>query len=63
MAQGRPRTFDTQLREDTMEKKPYTPPTITKHGDAVELTRGFGGKYWESFMSKAYSDFDLEPKD
>lgn len=46
-----------------MEKKPYTPPTITKHGDAVELTRGFGGKYWESFMSKAYSDFDLEPKD
>lgn len=43
------------------QKKPYTPPTLTKHGDAVELTRGLGGKYWESFMSKPVSDFENPP--
>jgi hypothetical protein len=30
-----------------MEKKPYTPPTVTEHGDAVKKTNGMGGKYWE----------------
>jgi hypothetical protein len=44
-----------------MEKKRYAPPTITTHGDAVELTRGFGGKYFEAFMSKPVSDLEMDP--
>lgn len=30
-----------------MEKKPYSPPTVTQQGNAVEQTNGFGGRYWE----------------
>lgn len=41
-----------------MEKKPYSAPTITEHGKAVEQTQGVGGKLWEPFMTKLYSDFD-----
>jgi hypothetical protein len=32
---------------DKMEKKPYTPPTITKFGKIVEETKGYGGVMWE----------------
>jgi hypothetical protein len=39
-----------------MEKKPYTPPTVTEQGNAVKETRGLGGKYWESYLNKYYSD-------
>lgn len=39
-----------------MEKKPYTPPTITVHGDAVKETKGFGGEYWEIMSAKNTSD-------
>lgn len=35
-----------------MQKKPYTPPTITEHGDAVKGTRGFGGDYWETMSPR-----------
>jgi hypothetical protein len=30
-----------------MVKKPYSPPTLTDHGDAVEKTKGLGGAWWE----------------
>lgn len=30
-----------------MQKKPYTPPTVTEHGNAVRETKGFGGEFWE----------------
>ena len=30
-----------------MEKKPYTPPKITEHGDAIKETKGWGGTIWE----------------
>jgi hypothetical protein len=32
-----------------MEKKPYSPPTVTDHGDAVEKTKGISGKSWEMY--------------
>lgn len=41
-----------------MEKKPYAPPAVTDHGKAVEQTKGFGGKFYESLMPKPVSDFD-----
>jgi hypothetical protein len=34
------------------EKKPYTPPTVTEHGNAVQSTKGFGGKYFEMMNPK-----------
>jgi hypothetical protein len=34
-----------------MEKKPYSPPTVTDHGDAVEQTKGISGRCWEMFGS------------
>jgi hypothetical protein len=43
-----------------MEKKPYTPPTITEHGDAVKQTTGFGGRYWEVMSSRYTSDIDVK---
>jgi hypothetical protein len=30
-----------------MEKKPYTPPTVTNLGSIVIETKGFGGETWE----------------
>jgi hypothetical protein len=45
-----------------MEKKPYTPPTITEHGDAVRQTKGFGGEYWEMMTPKFHSDVEYDPK-
>lgn len=30
-----------------MEKKPYSPPTLTDLGDAVEKTKGITGQCWE----------------
>jgi hypothetical protein len=41
-----------------MEKKPYTPPTITEQGNAVHQTRGMGGKYWEPFTNQAWSHLE-----
>jgi hypothetical protein len=32
-----------------MEKKPYSVPTVTDLGDAVEETKGITGGYWEPF--------------
>jgi hypothetical protein len=46
-----------------MEKKPYTPPTLTEHGDAVQQTRGFSGKYWETLLNKNWSDYDIDDDD
>jgi hypothetical protein len=43
-----------------MEKKPYTPPTITEHGDAVKVTKGFGGTIWEVMSPRQGSDVELE---
>lgn len=39
-----------------MQKKPYTPPTITEHGNVVKATNGLGGKYWEMYANKMYAD-------
>lgn len=41
-----------------MEKKPYTPPTITEHGDAVKQTKGFGGPYWEMMSPRPTSEVE-----
>ncbi|HET7230971.1 MAG TPA: hypothetical protein VFJ16_13255 [Longimicrobium sp.] len=30
-----------------MDKKPYTPPQVTKHGNAVEMTAGEHGRALE----------------
>ncbi len=30
-----------------MDKKPYVPPQLTKHGDAVEMTAGEHGRALE----------------
>jgi len=30
-----------------MQKKSYTPPTVTEHGNVVEETKGVGGWSWE----------------
>jgi hypothetical protein len=43
-----------------MEKKPYTPPTITEHGDAMKLTKGFGGEYWEFMNPRQTSDVEID---
>ncbi|MGH7447836.1 MAG: hypothetical protein ACREK1_02225 [Longimicrobiales bacterium] len=43
-----------------MQKKPYTPPTITEHGKAVEQTKGFGGTNWETMSPQLGSDVDIE---
>lgn len=32
-----------------MQKKPYTPPTVTDMGDAIEKTKGMSGDCWEYF--------------
>jgi hypothetical protein len=39
-----------------MQKKPYTPPTITEHGKVIEQTKGVGGRYWEVINPKPASD-------
>ncbi|HEX6133732.1 MAG TPA: lasso RiPP family leader peptide-containing protein [Longimicrobiales bacterium] len=43
-----------------MEKKPYTPPTITEHGDAVKATKGWGGPLWEITNPKPAPESDIE---
>ena len=43
-----------------MEKKPYTPPTITEHGDAVKVTKGFGGEFWEMMTPRTTSDVKMD---
>ena len=45
------------MQKQTNEKKPYTAPTVTEHGNAVEATKGFGGKFFEVMSSK------VEPED
>ena len=45
-----------------MEKKPYTPPTITEHGDAVKQTKGFGGEYWEMLTPRYHSEIEYDGK-
>jgi hypothetical protein len=52
---------DALSSEAEVEKKTYVPPVITEYGDAVHLTRGLGGRFWESFMSKMVSDLDTDP--
>jgi hypothetical protein len=32
---------------DDMRKKAYTAPTLVRHGSAVEVTLGWGGKFLE----------------
>jgi hypothetical protein len=34
-----------------MERKPYSPPTVTDHGNVVEKTKGWGGDWWEYWGS------------
>ncbi len=34
-------------RMDDMRKKAYTAPTLVRHGSAVEVTLGWGGKFLE----------------
>lgn len=46
-----------------MEKKPYAPPTITEHGNAVKETKGFGGKYWEIMSPRSSSELDPDNLD
>jgi hypothetical protein len=43
-----------------MEKKPYTPPALTEHGDAVKETKGFGGEIWEYMNPKPGSDIKVD---
>lgn len=43
-----------------MEKKPYAPPTITEHGNAVKKTKGFGGPNWETMSSRNTSDIEMD---
>jgi hypothetical protein len=43
-----------------MQKKPYTPPTITEHGSAVEKTKGFGGEFWELANPRPTSAVELD---
>jgi hypothetical protein len=42
------------------DRKPYTPPTITEHGDVVKQTKGLGGKYWELPMPRSVSVLDMD---
>lgn len=39
-----------------MDKKPYNPPTVTEHGNAVKQTTGIGGKYWELYAPRTTPD-------
>ena len=41
-----------------MEKKPYTTPSITDHGSAVEKTKGVAGAAWEYWGGKHDIIFD-----
>ena len=43
-----------------MDKKPYSPPTITEHGDAVKETKGFGGDYWEMMTPRTTSEIKMD---
>ena len=45
------------MQKESNGKKPYTAPTVTEHGNAVEATKGFGGKYFEVMSTKS------EPED
>ncbi|CAN5616065.1 hypothetical protein BH23GEM10_BH23GEM10_17950 [soil metagenome] len=31
----------------TKQKKTYTAPTVTEHGNGTEETKGLGGEFWE----------------
>lgn len=42
-----------------MEKKPYTPPTLTDHGAVVEKTKGLMGFTWE-YMGRRTVEEDLK---
>jgi hypothetical protein len=33
-------------------KQPYSPPTLTDHGDVVKQTQGIGGRHWEYIGSQ-----------
>jgi len=43
-----------------MQKKTYSPPTITDLGDAVEQTKGVSGEYYETWGT-AYGPPILDP--
>lgn len=44
-----------------MQKKAYTAPTITEHGNAIEKTKGIAGAAWESWGTR--NDAILVPID
>ena len=50
-----------------MDKKPYTPPTLTDHGSVVEMTKGCFGYSFEPLGEEVRTDnvegFAAEPKE
>jgi hypothetical protein len=51
------------MEQKERERKPYTPPTVNTHGDAVKQTTGFGGRFWEVLVPRPvqHGDGDLDP--
>ena len=43
------------------DKKPYTPPTVTEHGNAVQATKGFSGRYFEMLSPKPEPEDVIKP--
>lgn len=43
-----------------MQKKSYSAPTITEHGNAIEQTKGMAGAAWEMWGGK-YDLIEPEP--
>ena len=43
-----------------MQKKSYSAPTITEHGNAIEQTKGMAGAAWEMWGGK-YELIEPEP--
>jgi hypothetical protein len=48
------------MHNQSQEKKPYAPPTVTEHGNAVKKTLGIGGKYWETLVYQFVSPVEEE---
>jgi hypothetical protein len=48
------------MHKQSQEKKPYAPPTVTEHGNAVKKTLGIGGKYWETVINQYVSPIEEE---
>jgi hypothetical protein len=43
------------------QKKPYTPPTVTDHGEVIKKTQGLVSTAYETFGHRAYSDDPKNP--